>query len=227
MSVYCLDSDIRNIMLEGLSQIETALKSMMTIHLCVAGGTGLEYQNPDTYKDASNERGESLRPKLLRDIRDDIERSKDAHVTHHRQGGAESVPLWVATEALSFGVVSRMYGLLSDESVGLAIAKRFGYPSFAHFKVNLRAVVAMRNVCAHHGRIWNRPIRHDKPRLFPKLIERGLSQADYLDTPWGVIEVAADMVSAVRRDDTFRSQIVGSVDRQSPYWPGLVSPRDT
>ncbi len=227
MSVYSLDADVRNILLEGLSQVETALKSMMALRLCVPGGPGLEYLDPITYADLYNDKGHSLRAKLLVDICNDIERSKDAHVAHHRESGLNSVPLWVATEALSFGVVSKMYGLLSDDSVGLNIASRFGYSSFAHFRSNLRSIVAIRNVCAHHGRIWNRTIRQDKPRIFPKLVEPGLFEVDYRDTPWGVIEVAADMVQKVRRDDTFRRQIVDTIDRKGPYWAGLVNPRDT
>ena len=134
--------------------------------------------------------------------------------------------MWVAVEALSFGVLSRMYGLLADQTVKEAIAKRFGYVDglARRFAANVRAVAVFRNACAHHGRIWNRHIRADVPFIPRALVEKGTSEQDYRNTAWGVIVVAAHLVEQVRRDNSFRNAIDDLVDTSLAFKEGLTAP---
>jgi abortive infection bacteriophage resistance protein len=63
-------------------------------------------------------------------------------------------PSWMVFELLSFGTVSLVYkNLLKPHRQ--AIASRFGLPpdKLASW---LHALTHLRNVCAHHGRVWNR-----------------------------------------------------------------------
>ena len=146
---------------------------------------------------------------------------------HYHSKKPDAIPLWVATEALSFGIISRMYGLLQDDGVRDAIAAIFGYDSglnSAQFATNLRAIVVFRNVCAHHSRIWNRQIRQDVPKIFKGLIEHGMLAENYRNTPWGVIAVLTHMVQYVRRDDSFQQGLNQLVPRSGPYWTGFITP---
>lgn len=226
-SVYQRDADLRNLLLEGLAEVEVALRTSLAANLCAPGADGTEYQQESTYLDRRDAHGNRLRDRLLHDVRDDITRSKERHVRHHRaRGGAGSVPLWVATEAMSFGTLSRMYGLLADESTQRAVAKRFGYDGglFSAFGTNLRAVAVFRNVCAHHGRLWNRTIHQDQPRLFSGAFGRGDHPARYHNSAWGIIAVLGHLVSNIRRDDSFADAVRALADDGGPYWEGLSAP---
>lgn len=47
--VYKADADLRNLLLEGLAELEIALRAMLTAKLCVLGGKGVEYLSEDVY----------------------------------------------------------------------------------------------------------------------------------------------------------------------------------
>jgi abortive infection bacteriophage resistance protein len=66
------------------------------------------------------------------------------------------LPIWMATEILSFGVLSRMYAALR-KNLRKKIADRFAQPQSV-FVSWLHALTAIRNVCAHHSRLWNREL---------------------------------------------------------------------
>ncbi|WP_378144669.1 Abi family protein [Cnuibacter sp. UC19_7] len=226
LDMYLMDADLRNLLLEGLAEVEVALRTIMATLLCAPGGTGTEYLGQGTYSAVLNDDGVDLRARLLRDIEQDIERSKERHVRHHARAG--EVPLWVATEALSFGTLSRMYGLLADETTKAAIAKRFGYTDglYTSMHSNLRSVAVFRNVCAHHGRIWNRVLQTDKPRLFAgAFTESGFRR--YSDTPWGVISVLGHFVESIRQDRSFIESTELLIASDPSYRKGLTDPDRT
>lgn len=224
--VYQRDAEMRNLLLEGLSEVEVAFRASLVANLCVPGQDGTEYQLVDTYTDRTDDSGASLRDRLLDDIKNDVDRSKERHVRHHRKAGVAAVPLWVATEALSFGILSRMYGLLADESTQKKIAKRFGYDGglFTSMGPNMRAVAVFRNVCAHHSRIWNRTIDHDKPRLFAGAFGPGETPRSFSTAPWGIICTLGHMVKNVRGNDSFMDDVRAAANGDPAYVNGLKSP---
>jgi len=226
LDIYATDAQLRNLLLEGMAEVETSLRAILVARICTPGGSGLEYWDPQTYDGESRDKhGDSHRAKLLADMVKDIERSKERHVMHHREkGGATAVPMYVAVEAFSFGTLSRMYGLLSDDSLKSAVARRYSYSTPAHFSTNIRAVAVFRNACAHHSRIWNRHIRQDVPRIWPGLVQAPLATRNYHKTAWGTIAVVADMVSQVRRDASFMGDIQQLISSRAAYENGLTNP---
>ncbi|WP_010204453.1 Abi family protein [Salinibacterium sp. PAMC 21357] len=226
--IYKMDAKLRNLLLEGLAEVEVALRSVLTTVLCQPGKPGNEYLVESTYEHRFNKKGDDLRAILLSDIDKDIKRSKEPHVVHYRQGPTD-VPLWVATEALSFGAVSRIHSLLASKNRADAIAGRFKYDGgiTRNFASNMRATVVFRNLCAHHGRLWNRQFTEVAPTAFSGLHEQGLVAYNYTETAWGFIAVLNHMVAAVRGDNTFKQKIDSLVPRSGAYWDGLVSPNAT
>ncbi len=64
-------------------------------------------------------------------------------------------PSWMLAEGLTFGAWSRIYEYLSYNEDKHKIAKSFGM----HYKVMqswLQSITCIRNICAHHERLWNR-----------------------------------------------------------------------
>lgn len=227
LDIYVNDAQLRNLLLEGLAEVEIALRTMLVAKLCVPEGDGTEYLSPATYSKAVNSDGRPHSSALLEDINSDLMRSKERHVLHYVRTDTHTVPLWVAVEALSFGSISRMYGLLADEAVQAVIASRFGYRNgltAKQFQTNIRAVAVFRNVCAHHGRIWNREIRQDVPRIFRALVKPRMDEQHYRNTAWGVISVLTHMVNEVRGDSSFSQELANCVPSSGSYWDGLVSP---
>ena len=92
-------------------------------------------------------------------------RSKDEFVLHHeRQYGSRSpIPIWIAIELWDFGLLSKAFsGMQNRDQV--TVASRFNIPDWQIMQSWLRALNYVRNVIAHHGRLWNLNLS-DYPRL--------------------------------------------------------------
>lgn len=73
------------------------------------------------------------------------------------------LPIWVAVELWEFGMLSRFYqGMcVGDQD---AIARRYAVSDGRLLQSWLRTLNYVRNVAAHHSRLWNRNLV-DQPRL--------------------------------------------------------------
>jgi abortive infection bacteriophage resistance protein len=112
----------------------------------------------------------------------DLDRSKEAFVAHYRDeskrnqnGGLlpsayESMPTWVAVEALSFGTLSRCIqaadgmGVLDDIADEISVSRTV-------LASQVRSFVYLRNRIAHHARLWNHSVL-DAPMTMPKMKRR-------------------------------------------------------
>ncbi|MBI9115937.1 Abi family protein [Sanguibacter suaedae] len=121
-------------------------------------------------------------------------RARGDFVVHFRQQYGPHLPIWVATEVMSFGVLGSLYDLMlqSDQEI---LAARFQVRTadghgdrgaLGNWLNNLRNV---RNICAHYGRLWNRAFdviidapgqaRKDADDLLAPLADRGTSNRLY------------------------------------------------
>jgi len=82
-------------------------------------------------------------------------RSKEQFSTHFRTKYGGPLPLWISIEVWDFGMLSKLIGgmTVADQvqlANGFGIQRRVLLPSW------LRAINHIRNVAAHHSRLWNR-----------------------------------------------------------------------
>lgn len=92
---------------------------------------------------------------------------KQPFVAHHLQNYG-TLPIWVACEVLDFGALSKLYQMMRYKDKEYIANKYYTTP---HFLTNwLRSLNFIRNVCAHHARLWNVNIvnRSDIYKAFPK-----------------------------------------------------------
>jgi len=93
--------------------------------------------------------------------------SSEMFICHYRAKYSNSIlPIWMLTEIISFGTLSRITESLLDREIRRKIARDFGL-SQDQLISWLRSLRYIRNVRAHHGRLWNRPLSV-KPELLPK-----------------------------------------------------------
>ena len=95
---------------------------------------------------------------LLNFVDNETQKSKEEFVNHFRQtyDTANGLPIWMAVEVMTFGNMLTLFRLLKKQDKQ-AIAKSFGTNEkfFESWLTNLNYI---RNVCAHHGRLWNRQL---------------------------------------------------------------------
>ena len=93
-------------------------------------------------------------------LKKEVERSKDTFIIEHRRKHTDDQrlpPSWKTLELSSLGGLSKLYGNLKN-NIGSKneIAEHFGAVNHTYLPSWLLSISQIRNICAHHGRLWNR-----------------------------------------------------------------------
>lgn len=157
-AAYLFDRALRDLVMESLEVIELDLRAA-TAHAFGEAHGAFGHVNPGQFFHTFGH-GE-----WLVKLHEETERSNEPFVSHFKATYREfpDLPIWAVMEIMSFGALSKMYGgmLKVDQK---AISSRYGLQpgtlgSWFHH------LVYMRNLCAHHSRIWDRllAIKPDLP----------------------------------------------------------------
>ena len=150
-SLYKFDQSLRHLIDNALEIIEIYLRAKITYTLSLK-------QGPFIHEDPCNFHDKTQHSQWLNRVHEEIERSKETFVIHYRgkYEGFPKLPLWMAVEVMSFGALSKVFSNLKRE-LQENIANELGF----HHSLLMSWVHSMnfiRNVCAHHARLWNREI---------------------------------------------------------------------
>ncbi|MEP5367662.1 Abi family protein [Parvibaculum sp.] len=161
LDLYVFDKKLRLMALDALERIEIALRADLAILL--GQRAPLAHRDPSQphghfSRRRRNPQAETEHEKWLRILDGKVERSREDFALHFRRRypGAD-MPIWVAAEIWDFGALSHLYaGLLQADRD--AIAQSYGVPDGRIFERWLRVLNDVRNICAHHSRLWNKPL---------------------------------------------------------------------
>lgn len=157
-AAYEFDRDFRDLITESLEVIELDLRSV------IAYAFGQQH-DPFGHTDAANFYSRFGHADWLHRLHGETMRSREQFVDHFRATYSEypDLPIWVATELMSFGALSRMYsGMVKPDQK--AISARYGLQPRT-LQSWIHHLVYTRNLCAHHLRLWDRcwSIKPDVP----------------------------------------------------------------
>lgn len=152
---YVFDRELRLLVMDAMERVEVAVRGRLAYEHAMTGG-------PFGYQDdpgAVFAHQTAKRIEFFRRLREDLDRSHESFVKHfeRKYGDAHPwPPIWAAAEVLSFGgILSLFRG--SPRRVQKAVADHFGVADVV-FESWLLTLNVVRNICAHHGRLWNREI---------------------------------------------------------------------
>lgn len=167
-ALYDFDRALRRLVMRGTEHVEVALRGSWAYQLAHAGGPHA-YLQASLYRSAKEFQSSRLK------LQQAVARSSETYIDHYRQRYAKPKlpPVWMVAEMMSFGQLSRWYTNLSDRGLRNRIAAPLGLPETVLVPL-VRHVTDMRNICAHHGRLWNRGFLHP-PKLALK--PQGLNQS--------------------------------------------------
>nr|WP_295382159.1 Abi family protein [Pseudoxanthomonas sp.] len=147
--LYIFDRKLRLLVLDAIERVEVAIRTAITYEISRTYG-------PFGHLEPANFDPQYRHADLLRDIRTEEARAGETFVQHFRNKytSESDLPVWMATELLSFGTISLMYRFMPP-ALKSAIARPFSVPD-SFFARWLHSLSYVRNVCAHHKRLWNR-----------------------------------------------------------------------
>ena len=194
MKLYEFDRRLRLLVMDAIERIEVHARTLFT------------YQMGHTYGTFGHTEAANFHPGFnhapwLEKLEEETSRSKDVFIIHYKNKYSDfpTLPIWMVTEIMSLGSLSVGYWGLKHGDKKI-ISNEFALPHkcLADW---FHTLTYIRNVCSHHGRLWNRklsirpgtmrnrnwnpPITPRKDRLFyVLLILRHLLHKADADNEW-------------------------------------------
>lgn len=151
VDIYIFDRKLRLLTMEAIERIEIAVRSRWTNLFT------LEY-GPHGYLNNENFTCGMDHPIIVAKIANQVADSSEIFVQHYKQKYTSPVmpPLWVVTETMTLGQLSKWFAVTSKNSLKSNVARDLGLPTRELLESILQVLALVRNICAHHGRLWNR-----------------------------------------------------------------------
>ena len=149
--IYEFDQHLRLIVGAAVAEFEVEFRAALAYKLA-------EKLTPTGYTLERHYKRLEVHTECMKRLDEERQRSKEPFMRHHNDKyAAMDVPIWVVVECASFGLLSKMMSNLKEPSYIKQIAGTFGLPQ-EYFDTAVRHLSYIRNICAHHGRLWNRQI---------------------------------------------------------------------
>jgi abortive infection bacteriophage resistance protein len=148
LNLYIFDRELRLLVLDGIERVEVSIRAQWAYQLGHLHGSHAHLDRnlfcPRYWQNN------------LDKLTQEVNRSDEAFIKHLQATYIELLPpVWAVCEVMSLGLLSRWYTSLQPKSTRQAISQPY--------KVNesvlgswLHHLSLVRNICAHHSRLWNR-----------------------------------------------------------------------
>lgn len=222
-AIYDADEQVRSQLTRQLTRVELLLRSHAAHVIANQHGAYGRYLREDFYVDVGG--GEPTVESCIRDIA----RSKERHIVRFREGNSadtqfDELPIWSAVEAWSFGTLSKAIERGANGSLAEAVAASLGV-AHAGFANRLRALVYLRNRCAHHSRLWNHSVIDAGPT--PSNVRAKAKRTSGQFEPRSVVDVVSSLDDIAVRGmsaDPLLPSLLSEHGQHLKFWQGLLKP---
>lgn len=155
--LYVFDKHLRLMALDALERIELAVR--VDIAYLLGERDIYAHENPSCLhgnfaKKVQKYSGRTRHDEWLEKYHGFIHRARKEPFVAHYLNNYQTLPIWVAIEIWDFGAFSKLFSgmKIADQN---QIASKYGVLNGQEFAGWLRGLNFVRNVCAHHSRLWN------------------------------------------------------------------------
>lgn len=172
--VYNFDHDLRHALFGVITKLEVLIRTRLDATMSSAANDSFWYLNKDWFKQFKYPQH------IVERLHSDFVRSREDFAEHYHKTYYNQVspaykglpPFWVSSELTTFGQVYDILKSLDINAAGFAhtssapsstpldkMAQSLGAPNFKHLISWMESLRTIRNLCAHHSRLWNRNLR--------------------------------------------------------------------
>lgn len=158
LQLYYSDKEFRNLLFYSIEKIEVYIRTQLA-HVISQNGGVFGYVSATIFHD------EAKHKDVIKTIKSETKRSKEIFVKEYfKKYDEKYLPVWSMVEIISFNTLSKLFANLK-EKYRKEILKEIDIKPFV-FENWLHTLTYVRNVCAHHSRIWNKmlAIEPKKPK---------------------------------------------------------------
>jgi abortive infection bacteriophage resistance protein len=228
LSSYYFDAELRKIIFEAVESIEIYFRTQIAyFHSLKYDAFG--YLKLENFRENKTDKFQELQDDILKEKT----RSKEFFIKHFKKKyNSVDLPIWSVVEIISFGSLSKFFMILKEEEQNQVIQNIHGINKVVFYKW-FHALSGVRNICAHHSRLWNRTlgVSFEVPRgldSFENIKESknkvffALSVIEYLLTCIGEDEVdfKTKIKNLIKKYPKVKLESMGFIENweQNPIW---------
>jgi abortive infection bacteriophage resistance protein len=158
LDLYVFDRQLRLLFLDAIERIEVALR--VEIALLLGRQGAYAHRQPQSFRPSFNAveaSGSSPHERWVFRQDELFGRSREEFASHFRHKYDGHPPLWIAIEIWDFGTLTGLLHGMKDTDQN-ELASTFLLQRRNVLVSLCQSLNFVRNICAHHGRLWNRPI---------------------------------------------------------------------
>ena len=157
---YNFDRHLRLILFDAIERIEIALRTKMIYHLSMSYG-GLWHLDASFFYSSTitiNRVTKTIYQNTIDELQKEFDRSQEIFIKNHRyRYPNQDADVWKILEVASMGTLSRLYKNLKHQLPEKStIVKEMGLNLHSELSSWLEAITYVRNIIAHHSRLWSR-----------------------------------------------------------------------
>lgn len=140
---------------------------------------------------------ETIHKNFIEKLTSETMYSREAFVIHFKNKYGDlhdSLPIWMAAEIMTFGMLLTMFRGV-DASIKKQIATEYDIKDNV-LKSWLTALNSVRNICAHHGRLWNREFGY-KPLIPNKYPEWHAPVEVHNNRAFGILTILKYLINII------------------------------
>lgn len=157
IELYVFDRKLRLLIFDAIEKIEIALRSQIIYHFALKYGSHWQLK-PELYRDPMRFANH------LASLQKEIDRSSETFIGHYKNNysSPSEPPSWMSLEVSSLGLLSKIFQNLEKCPEKLAVTSHFGLKNVSVIENWILCFSTLRNICTHHGRVWNRRLTQIK-----------------------------------------------------------------
>jgi len=150
---YKFDRKLRGILFDAIEMIEISLRTKMIYHFSLTYD-GTWYLKPSLFDN------NDIYLRNINELKVQFDRSQEIFIKDHkRRFPNRDADSWKTFEIASMGILSKFYKNTKHQLLEKSIiAREMGLNLHNELSSWLEAISYLRNIIAHHSRLWNRPM---------------------------------------------------------------------
>jgi abortive infection bacteriophage resistance protein len=201
IDLYVFDRKLRLLLFDAIEKIEIALRTQIIYHFALSYGSHWQLM-PDLYRDTMRFANH------LDSLQKEIDRSHETFIEHYKDKYTQpsEPPCWMSLEVSSMGLLSKIFQNLKKGPEKKAITAHFGLKDISVIENWILCFSTLRNICAHHGRVWNRrliPIKLPTHTSYPFLSDKRI----YTNKLYATLSCIAYIIKIISPDNSLSNRL--------------------
>lgn len=150
LNLYLFDRELRLLLLDAIERIEISIRTQWAHYFA-------ELSGPHAHLEPHLSKNDEWHVKNIAQLQKELARSDELFIKHYQNTYTfpDEPPIWVVCEVMSFGLLSKWLKSMKpgEPCNKIARAYQLDYDVLVSF---IEYLAYLRNLCAHHSRVWNR-----------------------------------------------------------------------